>query len=57
MSFTLNFQEIEEKLRCLHVLVCCCVANQYTKVTSIFFDFSYQRAVNKSNNTGENIFK
>ena len=43
----------------LHVLVCCCVADQYTKVTGIFLRFQNEKhvlRVNKSEITDENTF-
>ena len=43
----------------LHVLVCCCAANQYREVTGILLGFQTEECVlrvNKSKVTGENTF-
>ena len=43
----------------LHVLVCCCAANQYTEITDIFLRFQTEEhilRVNKSKITGKNTF-
>ena len=44
---TLYFEEIEWDFCRLYVLVCYCVANQYSEFTSIFWDHSNRRASSK----------
>ena len=48
-SFTLNFEYIERDFWRLHVLICCCTANQYSEITGIFLRFQTEERVLRVN--------
>ena len=59
LHFTLNFEEIKWDFCRLYVLVSCCVANQYSGFTDIFWIIQTEKhilRVNKSKITDENTF-
>ena len=60
LNSTVNFKEIDRNVSLFNVLVCCCAANRYSGVTSIFKkDFETEERVlrvNKSEITSESAF-
>ena len=47
INFTLNFEKVECNFWRLNVLVFCCRANQYSEITSIFFEVSNRKPRSK----------